>query len=40
MCRITWAKIKSAKPRSGEIPINCDLFSGFACKRRHTENMK
>lgn len=35
-CRITWAKIKSAKPRSGEIPANCCLLSGFTCKRRHT----
>lgn len=35
-CRITWARMKSAKPRSGEIPTNCCLFSGFTCKRRHT----
>lgn len=29
--------MKSAKPRSGEMPANCTLFSGFTCKRRHTK---
>lgn len=33
---MTWANMKSAKPRSGEMPANCCLFSGFTCKRRHT----
>lgn len=37
ICKITWARMKSANPRSGEMPINWDLFSGFTCKRRHTE---
>lgn len=35
-CKIVCAKMKSANPRSGEIPANCNLFSGFACKRRQT----
>jgi hypothetical protein len=28
--------MKSANPLSGEIPINCALFCGFDCRRRHT----
>lgn len=35
-CRMTCAKMKSANPRSGDIPVNCNLFSGFTCKRRQT----
>lgn len=35
-----WAKMKSANPLSGEIPTNCNLFSGFDWSRRHTENVK
>lgn len=31
------AKIKSANPRSGLISLNCALFCGFACNRKHTE---
>lgn len=35
-CRIVCAKMKSAKPRSGDMPTNCSLFSGFACRRKQT----
>lgn len=34
------AKIKSANPRSGLISLNCALFCGFACNRKHTEKKK
>lgn len=37
-CRMMWAKIKSANPRSGVIPKNCDLFCGFDWRRRQTES--
>lgn len=39
-CKITWAKIKSANPRSGDIPTNTLLFCGFACNRKHTPSTK
>lgn len=32
--------MKSANPRSGDIPINCALFCGFDCKRRQTKFLK
>ena len=32
--------MKSANPRSGEIPWNTLLLSGFACKRKQTANIK
>lgn len=35
--RMTCAKIKSANPRSGEIPKNWALFCGLDCSRRQTE---
>lgn len=33
----TWAKMKSANPRSGLIPKNCALFSGLTCILKQTE---
>lgn len=32
-----WAKMKSAYPRSGEIPMNCNLFCGLDCRRKQTK---
>lgn len=34
------AKIKSANPRSGLMPMNCSLFCGFVCSLRQTARMK
>lgn len=39
-CKMTWAKIKSAKPRSGEMLRNWFLFAGFTWSLRHTPRMK
>lgn len=38
--RIMCEKMKSAKPRSGEMPRKCTLFWGFACSLRLTPNTK
>lgn len=40
ICNITWAKIKSANPRSGVMPRNVALFCGLACSRRQTGNIQ
>jgi hypothetical protein len=39
-CNITCANKKSAKPRSGPIPLKQFTFTGFTCKRRQTETCR
>ena len=37
-CRMTCAKMKSAKARSGDSPLKSFLFLGFVWIRKQTEN--
>ena len=37
---MTFAKMKSAKARSGDIPLNSARFRGLVCTRKHTKQKR